>query len=248
MSLLNTNHSEENYSTYFPYFNNTLFMTQPEFSKDDDLQVNTISDESSTSISQASINSLEDEEKLIPLNLLDLSPVKNSFSNETKFDLIPKNIFDSFEKEEKQVNDKIKPELQKYILPKELFDNSKCKKKNQLDHLDEKKLKVKPFIPSKYKMENTFLVDYPEDFFHTQSKQFNKFNNNSIQQVFIIKKTKKKFVERKGDWRCSKCNNINFAFRNKCNKCQIEREESEKYLAKSGDKISKINQSPMNFI
>jgi hypothetical protein len=30
---------------------------------------------------------------------------------------------------------------------------------------------------------------------------------------------KKKFIERKGDWMCVKCRNLNFAFRDNCNRC-----------------------------
>lgn len=32
---------------------------------------------------------------------------------------------------------------------------------------------------------------------------------------------RKPFTERKGDWRCSQCHNLNFAFRLICNMCQL---------------------------
>ena len=103
MSFLNSKNSEENYSSYFPYFNHTLFMAQAEFPKEDDSEIEIketpLSDESSTSISQESVNSLEDEEKLIPLNLLDLSPVKDSNERDFNFDINPKDLFDKSEKE-----------------------------------------------------------------------------------------------------------------------------------------------------
>ena len=35
------------------------------------------------------------------------------------------------------------------------------------------------------------------------------------------KKPKKELIERNGDWRCPKCKNLNFAFRQKCNRCQL---------------------------
>ena len=38
--------------------------------------------------------------------------------------------------------------------------------------------------------------------------------NNSFEE-----KNKKKFTARKGDWICSGCGNINFSFREKCNRC-----------------------------
>ena len=232
MSCLKSKDSNGNYSSYFPYFNHTLFFDQMDISMEDDFQINqkesNPSDESSTSISQESINSLEDEEKLIPINLLDLSPVKSSISTDTKLAI---DFFGSLGKEEKQENEKIKPELQKYILPKELFNNTKSKKQDANDEQIEKKLKAKPFIPSKYKMQNTFLVKYPAEYFIIPVNKVNKFKK-FMQFELITTKTKKKFVERKGDWKCSKCKNINFSFRSQCNKCKISKEESDKYLIK----------------
>jgi hypothetical protein len=59
----------------------------------------------------------------------------------------------------------------------------------------------------------------------------NKFDNNKKNSQNSKKegKMKKPFEVRIGDWTCSKCNNLNFSFRNKCNRCGIPKEVSEKY-------------------
>ena len=53
-------------------------------------------------------------------------------------------------------------------------------------------------------------------------------NNNYDFYKKLNKKNNKPFVERTGDWTCAKCKNLNFAFRIICNRCHLEKEESEK--------------------
>ena len=45
-------------------------------------------------------------------------------------------------------------------------------------------------------------------------------------------KNKKPFIERPGDWICYNCQNLNFAFRNNCNRCHLSKEENKKNLEK----------------
>jgi hypothetical protein len=54
------------------------------------------------------------------------------------------------------------------------------------------------------------------------------------------KKKKNNFVKREGDWICYKCKNLNFAFRNVCNKCKLPKEESEKLLFDIGNELMKL--------
>ena len=60
-------------------------------------------------------------------------------------------------------------------------------------------------------------------------KQKNK-NKNKIQSYKKGKKGKflKGFKERDGDWTCYYCKNLNFKFRNECNRCHITKEISDK--------------------
>lgn len=49
----------------------------------------------------------------------------------------------------------------------------------------------------------------------------NQRNNNNKYQ----KKKQKPFIERNGDWICEKCKNLNFAFRQECNRCKLPKSE-----------------------
>lgn len=44
----------------------------------------------------------------------------------------------------------------------------------------------------------------------------------------LYKKKYKPFVEREGDWICSNCKNLNFAFRMECNRCKCSKNEDKK--------------------
>lgn len=55
-----------------------------------------------------------------------------------------------------------------------------------------------------------------------QKENFNFFKNKKH------KKNSKYFTERVGDWECSHCKNLNFSFRKKCNRCQCDKQKSER--------------------
>ncbi len=59
-----------------------------------------------------------------------------------------------------------------------------------------------------------------------KNKFFNKYNlkisNENINNFNLIKN--KSIKERKGDWLCHLCLNLNFAFRTKCNRCKAPKE------------------------
>ena len=101
---------------------------------------------------------------------------------------------------------------------------------------------------------NTFMNKLDinsEPFFPKNKSKFNNKNkigqniknNNSNNECQNIKNKKKKcFVMKKGDWICYNCKNLNFAFRVKCNKCELNKEESEQRYMIAGQKIlSKLN-------
>ena len=53
-------------------------------------------------------------------------------------------------------------------------------------------------------------------------------SNNKKEDKQPIKK-RKKIEKREGDWICYKCNNLNFSFRNSCNKCKSLKMEMDKF-------------------
>ena len=130
------NSTYENCFIYFPYFNHLLYENPSNIQEEENLSKsvadNQSLEDSSTNISNETNDSISDEEKYIPLNLLDLSPIKTSYTSEESKIPKPQKLFDLIDLEEKNKNEpqvkEIKPDLQKYKLHKSLFDASKDKK------------------------------------------------------------------------------------------------------------------------
>ena len=68
------------------------------------------------------------------------------------------------------------------------------------------------------------------------------------QKGFYGKYPKKKarpFIERSGDWICKNCKNLNFAFRNECNRCKIPKKDCVEIIKNKEE--SQIENKPINF-
>ena len=74
-------------------------------------------------------------------------------------------------------------------------------------------------------MRNQLIGNQNKKFF--QTKTLNKFNDGNF-EIIAPKQNKCKipFEIRLGDWICFFCNNLNFAFRTKCNICGILKQNS----------------------
>ena len=72
-------------------------------------------------------------------------------------------------------------------------------------------------------------------------------NSNKNQKNYFNKGRKgKPFTERSGDWVCSSCKNLNFAFRIICNRCHLPKIESEKISNEKNDNL-KNNSNEKNY-
>ena len=70
-------------------------------------------------------------------------------------------------------------------------------------------------------------------------KTFNKYNINCPDSNFNINNyyqlKHKSIKERKGDWFCQLCFNLNFAFRKECNRCKVPKEKCIKNIKINND-------------
>ena len=264
-------------STYFSYFNhklydNPIYLQDEELSTKSNFKLQTIEEEELSAYSHINITSIDkednEENKYIPLNLLNLSPTKQSFISQelSTSNNSPKN--DDEKKVNKSPIKEIKPELQKYILPKSLFNSSKNKnyeedekdKNNDIvsqnssspsNKINQINIFSEPFNP-KYNIIPFIVINNPSYFYNNTKfdPKNNNYNSNKNKEYKEYKeythnekkkkKKNKEFVEREGDWPCYRCKNINFAFRNKCNKCKMLKEESEIKFVKAGEELLKL--------
>ena len=259
------NSAIENCFTYFPYFNHKLYEKPSDINEEEEYSIKSgaefqTSEDSSTNTSHESIDLINNEEKLIPLNLLEISPIKTIVEKKDKNLQMPKKLFDSSDEKENIIKNEeekkqIHPDLLKYKLPKSLFCTTKTKKnekeeKNSLNNsllpspIDEKlNIYTQPFI-QKYNIypiiicNNACFANNVNNKFGEIPIQF--YNYQKINVDKKKKKKKQEFVEREGDWSCYRCKNINFSFREICNKCQFSKEESEQKFKEVGEALLKL--------
>ena len=65
-------------------------------------------------------------------------------------------------------------------------------------------------------------INFNKKIINNKNNKNNKIKNYNCNQQ---KNNKKVIKERKGDWVCQFCSNVNFAFRTICNRCKGRKEE-----------------------
>lgn len=196
------------------------------------------------------INNIISQENIIDNNLIEKNLEKKIENTINTINIYPTKQ-DKKEKETKDEN----PKPEKMPLnQKETVNNQEKKPEensNQQNFNQTKNYYQQPST-TQYQQYATSFIQFPNIMNVIQPASYgheNKFDGNKKYKVLVpftvLKnnvKMKKPFEIREGDWTCSNCNNLNFSFRAKCNRCNITKEQSEQ------NKQKESNNKDKNFI
>ena len=196
------------------------------------------------------INNIISQENIIDNNLIEKNIEKKIENTINTINISPTKQ----DKEEKETKDE-NPKPEKMPLnQKETVNNQEKKPEensNQQNFNQTKNYYQQPST-TQYQQYATSFIQFPNIMNVIQPASYgheNKFDGNKKYKVLVpftvLKnnvKMKKPFEIREGDWTCSNCNNLNFSFRAKCNRCNITKEQSEQ------NKQKESNNKDKNFI
>ena len=196
------------------------------------------------------INNIISQENIIDNNLIEKNLEKKIENTINTINISPTKQ----DKEEKETkNENPKPEKMP-LNQKETVNNQEKKPEensNQQNFNQTKNYYQQPST-TQYQQYATSFIQFPNIMNVIQPASYgheNKFDGNKKYKVLVpftvLKnnvKMKKPFEIREGDWTCSNCNNLNFSFRAKCNRCNITKEQSEQ------NKQKESNNKDKNFI
>lgn len=152
-----------------------------------------------------------------------------------------------------------KEEEENRFIPSDLLEEEiNCKNKNDnFNFIHKLNINCEPYIPTKAKLSQNLVSNNLKNKNDINNKCNNciynlywpflgyseQNNNNYINKSNINKKKEKKkknFIQKEGDWVCYDCKNINFSFRNKCNRCKLLKEDSEAKFLEAEKRILKL--------
>ncbi len=230
----------------FKLFNRELYITIPE---DDNIngsllsnEIKSLSDsynlnESSGKrfLSSSLMNKIEEltpvkeKEIIIDLDRLEINDSNNNNFNNIEINDVNKNLNDEFDNkinienlQNKKLNSNLKKENEK--------EKNDIKNANK-DILD---LKEEEYIFEKFGKRG-WQCTKCNNFNFESRKKCNRCqeikNPKTLEQIKketeeknLSDKKKKKLIERKGDWQCPNCHNLNFSFRLECNRCHLSKD------------------------
>ena len=196
------------------------------------------------------INNIISQENIIDNNLIEKNLEKKIENTINTINISPTKQ----DKEEKETKDENPKPEKKPLNQKETVNNQEKKPEensNQQNFNQTKNYYQQPST-TQYQQYATSFIQFPNIMNVIQPASYgheNKFDGNKKYKVLVpftvLKnnvKMKKPFEIREGDWTCSNCNNLNFSFRAKCNRCNITKEQSEQ------NKQKESNNKDKNFI
>ena len=165
--------------------------------------------------------------------LIKISSLENCVFNSKLFlDLdstYEQSLNNSFEKETENFSDLEEIDNENFLI-KELIEELDSPKSDSLK--DENPINLsKSIIPLVDKGYEFLPKEYRKSVKSSNKlpKTFNKYNINCTENNFNINNyyqlKHKSIKERKGDWCCQLCSNLNFAFRKECNRCKVPKEK-----------------------
>ena len=169
------------------------------------------------------MTSIKETSNIFSISQTPISPFKNSIFNSQLFIDLDSNFTQSQEdstSSEDETFQNIEDDINNKgcYLNKELIDelDSPILEQNENSNIFNQNLLLSlvkhgyEYVPKKYQF---------------QQKKINNKNNKIKNYNYNQQKNKKVIKERKGDWVCQFCSNVNFAFRTICNRCKGRKEE-----------------------
>ena len=199
------------------------------------------------------INNIISQENIIDSNLIEKNLEKKIENTINTINISPtkQDQEEKEAKEEKETKEE-NPKQEKISLnQKETVNNQEKKPEENNNQQNFNKAKNYYQQPSttQYQQYATSFIQFPNIMNVIQPASYgheNKFDGNKKYKVLVpftvLKnniKMKKPFEIREGDWTCSNCNNLNFSFRVKCNRCNITKEQSEQNKQKDSNNKDK---------
>ena len=210
ININNKKNKEKNYSKRFSYnynnnvYNNNLPMINNINNANNINNINNINhNKNNNYINNNNLLLMNNNypQQIYNINYINLNEINNNQNNST--------INNSNILSKRKMSYNIEAEFIGNYFTNILTPNNINNPNNPMSNIPQNQSNLNPIFFSRNEEQNNLQVN-------NHQKPNNKKNEKN-------KKHKKPFDIRKGDWKCPKCNNLNFSFRTVCNRCQIKK-------------------------